>query len=209
MRTRSIPLALLLAANAWAADTTLPPGKQVFPADNPWNTDISTNAVDRNSDAIIASIGSTTGLHPDFGTVWNKAPIGIPYCVVHSNQALVTIKYNAYGDESDPGPFPVPKDAPIEGGKKSKGDRHVLVVDADKWKLYELFDAKRHGKKWSADSGAVFDLSSNALRPDGWTSADAAGLPIFPGLVRYDEVVEQGEITHALRFTVRLVCRYR
>jgi len=202
MRTGFIILALLLGANTWAADTTLPSGKQVFPADNPWNTDISGAPVDPNSDALIASIGLGTGLHPDFGTVWNRAPIGIPYCVVPGTQTPVVIKFNAYGDESDPGPYPVPRDAPIEGGKKSKGDRHVLVVDSDHWKLYELFNAKRHGKKWTADSGAVFDLNSNALRPAGWTSADAAGLPIFPGLVRYDEVVEQGLIAHALRFTV-------
>ena len=202
MRTQLIILALFLRVNTWAADTTLPSGKQVFPADNPWNTDISAAPVDPNSVALIASIGLDTGLHPDFGTVWKKAPIGIPYCVVPGTQAPVVIKYKAYGDESDPGPFPIPKDAPIEGGKKSKGDRHVLVVDRDHWKLYELYNAKRKGKKWTADSGAVFDLNSNELRPAGWTSADAAGLPIFPGLVRYDEVVEQGLITHALRFTV-------
>ena len=202
MLTRLITAALFLGINAFAVDITLPTGKQVFPPDNPWNTDISTNAVDPNSDALIASIGVGTGLHPDFGTVWKKAPIGIPYCVVSSNQPLATIQFKWYGDESDPGPYPIPRDAPIEGGKKSKGDRHVLVIDRDNWKLYELYYAKRHGKKWVAGSGAVFDLNSNALRPDGWTSADAAGLPIFPGLVRYDEVVEQGEITHALRFTV-------
>lgn len=195
-------MALLFGTSAMAADTMLPAGKQVFPADNPWNTDISAELVDPNSDALIASIGLDTPLHPDFGTVWKRAPIGIPYCVVPSTQAPVAVKYKAYGDESDPGPFPVPRDAPIEGGKKSKGDRHVLVIDRDNWKLYELYNAKRHGKKWTADSGAIFDLNSNALRPDGWTSADAAGLPIFPGLVRYDEVVEQGIITHALRFTV-------
>ena len=202
MRTRLIVLALLLGANAWAVDTTLPSDKQVFPADNPWNTDISDAPVDPNSDALIASIGLDTGLHPDFGTVWQHAPIGIPYCVVPGTQKLVKIKYRAYGDESDPGPFPIPRNAPIEGGKKSKGDRHVLVIDRDNWILYELSNARRHGRRWTADSGAVFDLNSNELRPAGWTSADAAGLPIVPGLVRYDEVVEQGLIAHALRFTV-------
>jgi hypothetical protein len=108
-----------------------------------------------------------------------------------------------YDDESDPGPYPIPPDAPIEGGSSSNGDRHVLIVDADNWKLYELFDAHpvNGGTRWTAGSGAIFDLSSNALRPAGWTSADAAGLPILPGLVRYDEVVEQKEIRHALRFT--------
>ena len=195
-------MALILGTGAAAADIQLPADKQVFPADNPWNTDISAAPVDPNSDALIASIGLDTGLHPDFGTVWKKAPIGIPYCVVPGAQLEVAVRFMAYPDESDPGPYPVPRDAPIEGGKKSKGDRHVLVIDRDNWKLYELFNAKRHGKKWTADSGAVFDLNTNALRPDGWTSADAAGLPIFPGLVRYDEVVEQGLITHALRFTV-------
>lgn len=195
-------MALLFGTSAMAADTTLPARKQVFPADNPWNTDISTEPADPNSDALIASIGADAGLHPDFGTVWKRAPIGIPYTVVSGSQALVKVRFKWYGDESDPGPYPIPRNAPIEGGKKSKGDRHVLVIDRDNWKLYELYNAKRHGKKWVAGSGAVFDLNSNELRPAGWTSADAAGLPIFPGLVRYDEVVEQGVITHALRFTV-------
>ena len=113
----------------------------------------------------------------------------------------------AYADESDPGPYPIPASAPIEGGAGSAGDRHVIVVDVDNWKLYELFDAHpvNDGARWTAGSGAVFALGSNALRPVGWTSADAAGLPIFPGLVRYDEAVTRGTITHALRFT----CRHR
>jgi hypothetical protein len=176
-------------------------GRRPFPADNPWNADISTASVDPKSSTLIASCGSKN-LHPDFGTVWDGAPNGIPYVVVHSSQARVPVTFD-YNDESDPGPYPVPANAPIEGGSSSSGDRHVLVVDVDAWKLYELYDAhpQNNGASWHAGSGAVFDLNSNALRPAGWTSADAAGLPIFPGLVRYDEAVEQGSINHALRFT--------
>ena len=179
-------------------------GKRLFPDDNPWNQDISTMPVDPNSANLIASIGLSTGLHPDFGTVYNGAPNGIPYVVVAGSQALTPINFTAYGSESDPGPYPVPPSAPIEGGAGSTGDRHVLVVDRDHWKLFELGRAfpLNGGTSWNADCGAVFDLASNALRPAGWTSADAAGLPIFPGLVRYDEVIEQGLIAHALRFTV-------
>lgn len=180
-------------------------GKQLFPPDNPWNQDISQMPVDSNSANLIASIGLTTGLHADFGTVYNGAPNGIPYVVVSSSQAPVPINFVAYGDESDPGPYPIPANAPIEGGSGSTGDRHVLVIDRDAWKLYEMGRAFpiNNGASWNADCGALFDLNSNALRPAGWTSADAAGLPIFPGLVRYDEVIEQGFIGHALRFTVQ------
>jgi hypothetical protein len=180
-------------------------GKQLFPPDNPWNQDISQLPVDPNSANLIASIGTGTGLHADFGTVYNGAPNGIPYIVVAGSQAPVQMNFVAYGDESDPGPYPVPANAPIEGGSGSTGDRHVLVIDRDAWKLYELGRAFpiNNGASWNADCGAVFDLNSNALRPAGWTSADAAGLPIFPGLVRYDEVIEQGFIGHALRFTVQ------
>ena len=176
-------------------------GKQVFPPDNPWNTDISSQPVDPNSANLIASIGLSAGLHADFGTVWNGAPNGIPYVVVSGTQPMVPVSFD-YADESDPGPYPIPPGAPIEGGASASGDRHVLVIDKDHWKLYELFAATPQGSGWHAGSGAVFDLSSNTLRPAGWTSADAAGLPIFPGLVRYDEAVVQGAIKHALRFTV-------
>jgi hypothetical protein len=176
-------------------------GLQAFPPDNPWNQDISGEPVDPNSDALIASIGLNTGLHPDFGTVWNGAPIGIPYVVVSGSQPKVPVTFD-YDSESDPGPYPIPPDAPIEGGPNSTGDRHILVIDRDNAKLYELFAAYPQGGGWHAGSGAVFDLNSNALRPAGWTSADAAGLPIFPGLVRYEEAVELGAINHALRFTV-------
>jgi hypothetical protein len=178
-------------------------GKRPFPADNAWNRDVSADPVDPSSATLIAACGgAATGLHPDFGTVWNGAPNGIPYVVVSGSQARVPVTFQ-YADESDPGPYPIPPGAPIEGGASSTGDRHVLVVDRDAWKLYELYDAHpvNGGASWTAGSGAVFDLGSDALRPAGWTSADAAGLPIFPGLVRYDEVVEQKAIRHALRFT--------
>jgi hypothetical protein len=176
-------------------------GRRPFPADNPWNTPIDQAPVDPNSDAIINSIGRNIGLHPDFGANWNGGPFGIPYVVVEGGINPVPVSFD-YDDESDPGPYPIPGNAPVEGGLSSGGDRHVLVVDRDSWMLYELFAAYPHSEGWDAGSGAVFDLNSNALRPAGWTSADAAGLPIFPGLVRYDEVVEQGAINHALRFTV-------
>ena len=184
-------------------------GKQVFPADNAWNLDISNAPVDPNSNNLIASIGTTATLHPDFGTVYNGAPNGIPYIVVPGSQSLVPISFTAYGDESDPGPYPVPANAPIEGGPNSTGDRHVLVIDRDNWKLYEMGRSfpQNSGASWNANCGAIFDLNSNALRPAGWTSADAAGLPIFPGLVRYDEVFELGEIRHAVRFTAQYTRR--
>jgi hypothetical protein len=175
-------------------------GRQLFPADNPWNQDISGEPVDPNSDALIASIGLSTGLHPDFGTTWNGAPIGFDYVLVPGTEPKSEVAFD-YADESDVGPYPIPSNPPIEGGAKSTGDRHVLMIDTDNWILYELFYVFRTGTGWKAGSGAIFDLNSDALRPAGWTSADAAGLPIFPGLVRYDDVIEQGEITHALRFT--------
>jgi len=184
----------------------LPP-RAVFPADNPWNRDISADAVDPNSDSLIARCGGSVSLHPDFGTVYQGAPWGIPFITVSGSQPRVPVSF-AYADESDAGPYPIPPGVPIEGGPASSGDRHVLVIDVDNWKLYELFDAHpvSGGASWTAGSGAIFDLTSNALRPDGWTSADAAGLPIFPGLVRYDEVAA-GEITHALRFTCPITRR--
>jgi hypothetical protein len=179
-------------------------GRLPFPSDNAWNQDVSASPVDANSANLIASIGLSTGLHPDFGTTWNGAPNGIPYVVVSGSQTRVPVTFTDYGDESDPGPYPVPASAPVEGGANGTGDRHVIVIDRDNWKLYELFYAfPEAGGGWRASSGAVFDLNSNALRPAGWTSADAAGLPVFPGLVRYDEVEEMKEIRHALRFTAR------
>lgn len=188
------------AVPAGAAGASLA-GRRPFPADNPWNTVIASAPVDPNSATLIASCG-VRNLHPDFGTVWDGAPNGIPYVVVGAGQPKVPVSFD-YADESDPGPYPIPPNAPVEGGASSDGDRHVLIVDLDAWKLYELYDAHPidGGASWHAGSGAVFDLGSDALRPAGWTSADAAGLPIFPGLVRYDEVMEQHAIEHALRFT--------
>jgi hypothetical protein len=176
-------------------------GRRPFPADNAWNTDITAAAIDPRSSTLIASCG-VRNLHPDFGTTYNGAPNGIPYVVVFSGQAKVPVSFDD-ASESDPGPYPIPPNAPVEGGPSSGGDRHVIVVDVGDWKLYELFDARttNGGASWNAGSGAVFDLNSNALRPAGWTSADAAGLPIFPGLVRYDEAAQQHAINHALRFT--------
>jgi hypothetical protein len=169
----------------------------VFPSDNAWNRDVSALPVDRSSNAYLAAIAALGGnqkLHADFG---GGGAYGIPYITVPGTQPLVPVTFTDYGDESDPGPYPIPLAAPVEDG----GDAHVLAVDRDHCKLYELYGASPGTGRWSAASGAVFDLTSNALRPDGWTSADAAGLPIFPGLVRYDEVAG-GHIDHALRFTV-------
>ncbi len=176
---------------------------QVFPPDNPWNTDISKYPVHPNSANFIKSIGEDRPLHPDFGGPYEGHPNGIPYSLVKGAQPKVPVTLGDYADESDPGPYPIPDDAPIEGGSNSKGDRHTLVIDTDNMILYELGGAVKTQDGWQAGAGAIFDLRSNKLRPLGWTSTDAAGLPIFPGLVRYDEVVEKGEITHALRFTVR------
>lgn len=175
-----------------------------FPADNAWNQDISGSPVDPNSDSYISFIGDSTPLHPDFGAgLYGGQTIGIPYIVV-SGSPFVNIKYTAYGSESDSGPMPVPKNAPIEGyPNPGNGDRHVLVLDRDNCWLYELYDSypQKNGS-WNAASGAVWDLLNDEQRPYTWTSADAAGLPIFPGLARYDEVAS-GAINHALRFTLQ------
>ena len=198
--------ALLLAVAPAARAATYGDGAAIpfllLPADNPWNTPVDALPLDPNSADYIAHMDPGTGLHPDFGTVWNGAPIGIPYTVVPGTQPKVPISFS-YADESDPGPYPIPPSAPIEGGAGADGDRHVLVLDADNQRLYEVYDAHPQADgSWKAGSGAVFDLASNALRPDGWTSADAAGLPILPGLARYDEIVGEGVLDHALRFTV-------
>jgi hypothetical protein len=174
-------------------------GWRPFPPDNPWNMPVDRLPRDPRSDALIEAIGSDRPLHPD----WGPDPRGgIPYVVVAKNTPRVPVRFE-YADESDPGPYPIPPNAPIEGGPNSRGDRHILVIDRDERKLYELFAAYPDGRGWRAGSGAIFDLASNRRRPAGWTSADAAGLPIFPGLVRYDEAVTRGAIRHALRFTVR------
>jgi hypothetical protein len=176
-------------------------GCPVFPSDNVWNTDISALPVDARSASYIASIGGGGHLHPDFGSgLYDGGPIGIPYIVAPSSQPAVPVSFD-YADESDAGPYPIPPNAPIEGGAQSGGDRHVLVVQSGTCKLYELFASYPQGSGWRAGSGALWDLRSNTLRPRGWTSADAAGLPILPGLVRYDEVTA-GAINHAIRFTV-------
>ncbi len=176
---------------------------QIFPPDNPWHRDISNLPVHPNSENYINSVGRSSPLHPDFGTVWNGAPNGIPFVVVSGSQPKIPIVFTAYGNESDPGPYPIPADAPIEGGHLSSGDRHVIVIDKDNRLLYELYSAYPKPDRWEAQSGAIFKLDSNQLRPGGWTSADAAGLPIFAGLVRYEEVAVKKKIDHAIRVTVR------
>ncbi len=174
----------------------------VFPADNPWNQRVDSLPVAKNSARIIARIGLNDPVHPDFGSgLYNGEPIGIPFAVVSSRTRRVPVKFQ-YASESDRGPYPLPRGVPIEGGYGSSGDRHVIVVDRSTCRDYELFAAYPHdgGKRWTAGSGAIFNLRSDHLRPAGWTSADAAGLPILPGLARYDEVAD-GQIDHALRFT--------
>jgi hypothetical protein len=180
---------------------------QIFPADNPWNQDISTAIIDKNSTQIISNI-STFSIKADFGSgLYDGKTIGISFLVACGSSSQlnpVTFRQNAYdgnyGSESDPGPYLIPTNAPIEGEGKG-GDSHVIVVDATNKKLYELYNASLNNGKWEASAGAIFDLNSNALRPDGWTSADAAGLPIFPGLVRYEEILK-GVIDHPIRFTL-------
>lgn len=184
-------------------------GAIAFPADNAWNKDVSAAPRDPNSDNLIASIGLSGGLHNDFGSgTYDGGPIGIPYVVVSGAQPLVKVQFTDYADESDPGPYPVPRTAPVEGGPSSAGDRHVLVIDKDHNRLYEMGNAYPNSDgSWRASGGAVFDLASDIVRPGGqpgWTSADAAGLPIFPGIVRYEEAaLGPGGIRHALRFTVQ------
>lgn len=180
-------------------------GCDIFPGDNIWNTPINNLPVHPNSANYINTIGASRGLHADFGAgVWppgSNSPIGIPYVDVPGSQPGVPITFIWWPDQSDNGPYPIPPDAPIEGGPDSTGDRHVLVLDRDNCILYEMYSAyPQLDNSWEAGNGAVYDLNSHDLRPDEWTSADAAGLPILPGLVRYDEVAA-GEIRHAIRFT--------
>ena len=179
-------------------------GFRPFPNDSLWNKEISGSPVDANSDAIIDFIGPSVGLHPDFGSgQYQGSNIGIPYVVVGGSQSMVKIDFTAYGDESDPGPMPIPGNAPIEGDPNpGNGDRHVLVLDNSNCFLYEMYSSFPNGDgTWNAGSAAVWDLLANEQRPWTWTSADAAGLPIFPGLVRYDEMAA-GQIPHAIRFTL-------
>jgi hypothetical protein len=174
----------------------------VLPADNPWNQRVDRLPVARGSAGVIATIGNGSPVHPDFGTVYNGAPNGIPFAIVSRHTRRVPVSFT-YAGESDGHRYPLPPNVPIEGGAGSSGDRHVIVVDRDTCTDYELYGAYPHsgGRRWSAGSGAIFNLRSDRLRPAGWTSADAAGLPILPGLARYDEVAH-GAIDHALRFTV-------
>ncbi|CAG0931277.1 hypothetical protein TFLX_02061 [Thermoflexales bacterium] len=208
--TSALMIGLLLLVSQVRSAPTAPPmlgGCPVLPADNVWNVPIDKLPVDSHSSAYINTIGAADNVHADFGSgIWpdpGGGPIGIPYIVVPQTQPLVNLNWTESGDESDPGPYPVPTAAPIEGGPDSDGDRHVLIVRQGECKLYELYDAfPQSNGSWNADSGAVYTLTLNGpLRPAGWTSADAAGLPILPGLVRYDEVAA-GEINHAIRFTV-------
>jgi hypothetical protein len=195
------------AAEITPTPTPTPPpgpalgGCPVFPGDNIWNTRVDVAPRDSRSEEYVSSIGAGVGLHPDFGSgTWDGGPIGIPFVVVPSTQAPRQISFE-YADESDPGPYPIPPDAPIEGGPGSDGDRHILVLVQGQCRLYETWSTYPNPDgSWRAGSGAVFDLTSNRLRPDGWTSADAAGLPVLPGLVRWDEVAA-GAIRHAIRFT--------
>lgn len=177
------------------------PACPLFPANNIWNTPVNTLPVDANSAVYVQAIGDDAPLHPDFGSGdLEGGPIGIPFVVASGGDTLVTVSFD-YADESDPGPYPIPQTAPVEGGWCGEGDRHILVVDASSpCTLYELYDTHQTNGAWSAGSGAIYDVTTNDLRPAGWTSADAAGLPILPGLVRYDEVLS-GVIKHALRFT--------
>jgi hypothetical protein len=173
-------------------------GCNIFPSDNWWNTPINTLPVHKKSKAWVKAIGAKSRLKADFGACcWDGSPIGIPFVTVPSSQPAVPINFVWYPEESDAGPYPVPNDAPVEGG----GDKHVLVLQQGTCQLYELYAATYNGDgSWNAGSGAKWDLSSNSFRPLGWTSADAAGLPILPGLVRYDEILA-GEIRHAIRIT--------
>lgn len=180
-------------------------GCDIFPGDHIWNTPIDDLPVHPNSANYINTIGANQGLHADFGSgVWppgSNNPIGIPYIDVPGSQPLVPVTFIWWPDESDDGPYPIPTNAPIEGGPNGDGDRHVIVLDRGSCMLYEMYSAfPQSNGSWEAGNGAVYDLNSYDLRPDGWTSADAAGLPILPGLVRYDEVAS-GEIRHAIRFT--------
>jgi hypothetical protein len=190
LRLLAVVAALTLAAGvpAAGAPSLTTSGCPLFPPDNIWHADVSRLPVHPRSGAYLTAMGRGAGIHADFGSgTWEGGPIGIPYTVVPASQPKVPVRFG-YAGESDPGPYPVPPDAPVEGGPDAGGDRHVLVVQAGTCRLYELFDAHRDGAGWRAGSGAAFDLRANRLRPDGWTSADAAGLPILAGLVRYEEV---------------------
>jgi hypothetical protein len=192
-------LGTLLAGNAYGQQMI--GNCPVLPADNIWNTPVDTLPVLSNSASMVNTIGATRGFHADFGAaIWDGGPIGIPFVTVRGTQIAYPASF-LYSDESDAGPYAVPLDAPIEGGSAATGDRHAIAIDTDNCRLYELYRAFPQSSSWTADSGAIYDLRSNALRPATWTSADAAGLPIMPGLITYEEV-QSGQIRHAIRFTV-------
>src|SRR5579884_1994223 len=205
MRWRLVILACgilaVVPALVWAHPLPGAPRCSIFPPNNPWNQRVDRLPVAKDSARLVASIGLADPVHPDFGTVWDGAPNGIPYAVVSGRTPRVPVHF-AYASESDRGRYPLPPKAPIEGGPRATGDRHVIVIDRATCRDYELFDAYPHhsGAYWTAGSGAIFNLRSNRLRPAGWTSADAAGLPILPGLARYSDIAS-GAIDHALRFT--------
>jgi hypothetical protein len=195
--------ALVTAALAWGHPLRKAPRCPVFPRSSHWNRKVDKLPVHPRSGPIVASIGRTAHLHPDFGSGrYNGAPIGIPYKTVSRRQHRVRVSFQ-YADESDRKRYPIPRNAPIEGGRRSDGDRHVIVVDRGRCRLYELYAAYpvAGGRRWRAGSGAIWNLRSNRLRPKGWTSADAAGLPILPGLARHEEL-KRGGFDHALRVTV-------
>ena len=197
----ALAAALVIAAPALAAPVPLPaaPDCPLFPETNVWNKPVAKLPLRSNSRTIVDAIGAGLPVHADFGSgVYQGAPIGIPITAVTSAEPLSAVDFH-YDDESDAGPYPIPDDVAIEGGDDADGDRHAIIVDSDSCRLYELFAL--YPTPWSAGSGAIWSLTSNALRPRGWTSADAAGLPILPGLVRYEEVAA-GHIDHAIRFTV-------
>ena len=199
--TGSVISIILFGFSVVSAQSPTIGGCPVLPADNIWNTPIDQLLVSTNSSAWVTTIGPTKPVHADFGSgLYNGAPIGIPYVSVPGTQTKYPASFT-YADESDAGPYAVPLNAPIEGGSQSSGDRHALAVDIDNCILYELYAAYPQAAGWTAGAGAIFNLLSNALRPSGWTSTDAAGLPIFPGLLRFDEIAA-GEIRHAIRFTV-------
>lgn len=194
-------LLILLSPRAASGQVPTIGGCPVLPADNIWNTPVDALPVSANSASWVATIGSTKTAHPDFGSgLYDGAPIGIPFVAVPASQTKYPATFQ-YASESDPGPYAIPLNAPIEGGSQSTGDRHAIAIDTGNCILYELYAAYPQSASWTAGSGAIFNLLSNALRPSGWTSTDAAGLPIFPGLLRYDEVAA-GAINHAIRFTV-------
>jgi hypothetical protein len=198
----ALALALGLALSSEGRPLPGAPKCPLFPRSSHWNQRVDGLPVHPRSAAIVRSIGAGEHMHADFGSgLWEGGPIGIPYVTVPRGQRRVPVSFE-YAAESDRGPYPIPRDVPIEGGRAADGDRHAIVVDRSRCRLYELFAAYpvEGGARWRAGSGAVWNLRSNRMRPRGWTSADAAGLPILPGLARYDEV-RRGRIDHALRFT--------